>query len=239
MLDYDDLAEDYAKHRTIHPGVLRALLSTSHLSESSRVLEVGCGTGNYLAALQSVSACAASGVDPSEKMLTKARARGFPASLHRGRAEKLDFPDASFDLVFSVDVIHHVVGRAEYYAEAYRVLGDGGRLCTVTDSRETIRKREPLAVYFPETIAVELARYPQMEAQCEMMTDAGFRAVGATTVELASTTTTIQMYRDQAFSALHVIPKEAFDRGIRRMEEALRHGPIPCVSRYVMVWGSK
>jgi SAM-dependent methyltransferase len=239
MLDYDLLADDYARHRTIHPGVLRALLSTCELTETSRVLEVGCGAGSYLAALQGASGCAASGVDPSEKMLAKARARAFSASIQIGCAEQLDFSDARFDLVFSVDVIHHVIGRAQYYSEAYRVLADAGRLCTVTDSEETIRKREPLSAYFPETVEVELARYPSVDAQRDMMTDAGFRAIDTTTVEFASTTTDLQPYYDKAFSALHLIPKETFDHGIRRMEEALRRGPIPCTSRYVMLWGTK
>jgi hypothetical protein len=46
MLDYDNLAGEYAKHRDIHPGVLRGLLSMGGLTESSRVLEIGCGPGN-------------------------------------------------------------------------------------------------------------------------------------------------------------------------------------------------
>ncbi|MBI4832139.1 MAG: hypothetical protein HY801_11445 [Candidatus Lindowbacteria bacterium] len=49
----------------------------------------------------------------------------------------------------------------------------------------------------------------------------------------------IQAYRDKAFSALHIIPAEAFARGIERLERALDSGPIPYVSRYVLVWGTK
>jgi hypothetical protein len=54
-----------------------------------------------------------------------------------------------------------------------------------------------------------------------------------------SATTDIQIYRDQAFSCLHLIPKAAFERGIRQMEIALRNGPISCVSRYALLWGTK
>jgi len=238
MLDYDRLAEEYAQHRGVHPGVLRSLISRG-IDSSSRVLEVGCGTANYLEALHRATGCVCSGIEPSEKMLAKARDRGVEAQLARGRAEQLGFVDGSFDLVFSVDVIHHVVDRTAYYAYAYRVLASGGAVCTATDSEEIIRQRQPLALYFPETIEVELARYPRMADLRQMMLRAGFGQINETTVEVESTTTDLQMYRDKAFSSLHLIAKDAFDRGIRRMEDDLRAGPISCVSRYVMLWGEK
>jgi hypothetical protein len=49
----------------------------------------------------------------------------------------------------------------------------------------------------------------------------------------------IQAYRDKAFSALLLISEAAFQRGIERMEQDLSTGPIPCVSRYLLLWGTK
>lgn len=37
------------------------------------------------------------------------------------RGEALPFDNATFDLAFSVDVIHHVAARADFYREAWRV----------------------------------------------------------------------------------------------------------------------
>jgi ubiquinone/menaquinone biosynthesis C-methylase UbiE len=239
MLDYDSLAEEYGRHRGVHPGVLHELVFTAGLDGSSRVLEVGCGTANYLVAAHTAIGCRCSGIDPSEQMLMQARDRGLPLVTGRGRAEELQFPDESFDLVFSVDVIHHVVDRERYHREAHRVLATGGRLCTATDSEDIIRARQPLATYFPETVPIELARYAGIDSLREMMALAGFNAIGATRVEHAFSTTDIQAFRDKAFSCLHLIPKDAFERGIRRMEDDLRKGPIPCVSQYVMLWGTK
>ena len=59
-----------------------------------------------------------------------------------------------------MDVIHHVVDRAAYYREAYRVLKPGGQVCTVTDSPWIIRHRQPLSEYFPETMPVETGPLP-------------------------------------------------------------------------------
>jgi SAM-dependent methyltransferase len=239
MIDYNAVAAEYARHRDVHPGVFGALIAEGGLTARSRVLEVGCGTANYLAALQRALGCDCSGIDPSEQMLEKARARGVQARLAVGRAEQLGFDDAAFDFIFSVDVIHHVRDRAAHYLEAFRVLVPGGHVCTVTDSEEIIRHRQPLSVCFPETVEVELARYPRIDDLRRMMSDAGFDEIREVTVESASPTTDINAYRDKAFSSLHLISSEAFERGIRLMGEDLRKGPIPWVSRYVLIWGRK
>ena len=148
-MDYDRLARDYAQHRRIHPGVLASLLTKSHLEPTSTVLEVGCGTGNYINAIQEKTGCRCMGIDPSGQMLSEARRRNPRVPFDLGKAEILAFPDTSIDLVFSVDVIHHVCDRAAYYLEAFRVLKPGGLVCTVTDSEDIIRRRQPLANYFP------------------------------------------------------------------------------------------
>jgi len=238
-VDYDEIASEYARHRQVHPGVLGSLLSVSGVGNTSRVLEVGCGTGNYIVALESLAGCSCWGIDPSEEMLSRARERSENASFQPGRAERLLFPESFFDLVFSVDVIHHVSNRRAYFREAYRVLKADGTICTVTDSEQIIRHREPLAVYFPDTVGVDLDRYPRIRELREVMHHVGFSEVAETLVEFTRHLTDIQPYRDKAFSSLHLMSEESFRRGIRRMERDLRNGPITQVSRYLLLWGTK
>ena len=238
-LDYDQSAAAYAQHRQVHPEVLRSLLEVGCVGSASNVLEVGCGTGNYILALQSLAGCGGWGIDPSEQMLSRARQRSGEARFQLGKAERLDFPADYFDLVFSVDVIHHVGDRPAYFQEAYRVLRLGGRICTVTDSEWIIRHRQPLTVYFPETVEVELERYPRIAQLREFMASAGFGQIVDATVEFPYQLTDSRAYRDRAFSALHLIPELAFQKGIERLERDLRVGPIACVSRYALLWGTK
>jgi len=238
-LDYDRIAADYAVHRQVHPEVLKSLASANDDFPHSRVLEVGCGTGNYIIALEQMAGSDCWGIDPSEGMLSKARERSSSVHFLLGRAESLNCSSCLFDLAFSVDVIHHVRDHLLYFTEAYRVLKLGGKVCTVTDSGWIIRNRQPLAVYFPETIEPELDRYPRVHKLRDFMEQVGFGQVTEELVEFDYQLTDIQSYRDKAFSALHLIPEDAFKRGIGRMERDLMAGPIPCVSRYVLLWGTK
>lgn len=238
-VDYDDGASDYARHRQVNPGVLRGIVSTGGVGSDSRVLEVGCGTGNYILELERLTGCQCWGIDPSEGMLSKAAARSDSANFQVGRAEGIDLLPDFFELVFSVDVIHHVEDRPAYYREAYRVLADDGKVCTITDSEWIIRHRQPLAVYFPETVETEIGRYPRMSELRELMEQGGFRVMSEELVEFSYQLTDIRAYQDKVFSALHLIPEDAFHRGIRRMKADLCAGPIPCVSRYTLLWGAK
>ncbi len=138
-----------------------------------------------------------------------------------------------------MDVIHHLGDRLAYFREAYRVLRADGKACTVTDSEWIIRHRQPLAVYFPETVEIELGRYPRIAELRDIMERVGFGEMTESTVEFAYPLTDIQAYRDKAFSALLLIPEAAFQRGIERMEQDLRTGRIQCVSRYLLLWGAK
>ena len=51
--------------------------------------------------------------------------------------------------------------------------------------------------------------------------------------------TDIQGYREQAYSSLHLIPDDAFQRGLERMEQELMAGPIYALSLYTLVWGEQ
>jgi len=236
-IPYDQISDEYARHRQVHPGVLRALVET--LPPTCNVLEVGCGTGNYIAAIHAVTGCACWGVDPSPEMLARARERAPGVHLSLGRGERVGLPDGHFDLIYSVDAIHHVEDREAYHAEAHRLLRPGGRLCTVTDSAWIIRRRRPLATHFPESVPIELARYPSIADLRAGMQAAGFFEIEEQQVEHRDALADIQAYREKAYSILHLIPEEAFCRGIARLERDLERGPIERVTRYTILWARR
>ena len=238
LVDYEHIAAAYAVGRTIHPGVFAALQQAIAMGgPEPRVLEVGSGTGNYIGALQAATGCVACGVEPAPAMLAVAASRWPDVTFLLGFGEALPLPDAAYDFVFTVDVIHHIEAGAAYFRAARRVLASGGRICTVTDSARIIAMRCPLTVYWPETMAVELRRYPPLAQLWQWMAGAGFRGDGEAVVEFDYLLDNSDVYRDRAYSSLRLIDEAAFARGLARLDADLAAGPVQCTARYVMLWG--
>lgn len=235
--DYSGLAEQYAAQRRVNPKVVELLANM--VRGGARILEVGCGTGNYLAAVCARSAADGIGIDPSWAMLTAMPARNVPVRTVVGCAEQVGVATGQFDLIYSVDVIHHVTGRDAFYGEAFRVLRKGGRVCTVTESKIMLQTREPQSRYFPETIDIELARYPTIENLRIEMPRAGFHDLSENIAEWAYELIDTTPFREKVFSSLLYINENAFESGLTRLEAALSAGVVPYVSRYVLLWGTK
>lgn len=117
----------------------RRQLDLARLEAGEAVLDVGCGTGTLAiaAARRAGATGAVTGVDPSAELLERARKKARRA--HAGVAfvqsggEELPFPDASFDLVLSSLVLHHLSHDALRSSahEMHRVLKPEGRLLLV------------------------------------------------------------------------------------------------------------
>jgi SAM-dependent methyltransferase len=94
---------------------------------TGRVLEVGCGEGFLLQALNATDKNA---VDLSVTALKKSRGRAA-GSYALALAERLPFPADSFDLVISVGVMEHFLDDDAATAEIRRVLRPGGHYLTL------------------------------------------------------------------------------------------------------------
>jgi ubiquinone/menaquinone biosynthesis C-methylase UbiE len=93
----------------------------------STILDCGCGTGHNLGLLRKYGA--AVGIDLTWTGLAFARSRGERA-VARATVAQLPFPDATFDVVTSFDVIYALDDATESAAlrEMFRVLRPGGYL---------------------------------------------------------------------------------------------------------------
>jgi SAM-dependent methyltransferase len=241
MADYGDasVAAAYARNRTAMSAVLAALVEGVRITGQSQILEVGCGTGNYIRAISEIAGCRCYGLDRSEAMLEHARASAGHVEYLRGDAAQLAFSDETFDLVFSVDAIHHIAEGERYFAEAHRVLRQQGWVCTMTCSEDLLRDYVVLGRYFPDTIPINIARYPSVSSLRESMARAGFRDVSEAVVSDSVVVTDSSRYADKAYSALHRISEDAFKRGLARLERDLAMGPIRGVRRSLALWGKK
>ena len=112
--------------RVIPPPDLNRLRDRLRLPTAGRMLDAGGGTGRVSSQLRHlVDEVIIS--DLSASMLKQAQVKGKlqPAQAH---AERLPFPDASFDRVVVVDALHHFCHQREAIGDLLRVLKPGGRL---------------------------------------------------------------------------------------------------------------
>jgi len=235
---YDAAASRYARHRGGHAFVAETLESLHAITPGGAVLEIGCGTGVYASTLARVCGSTIFAMDPSQQMLRRAPADNTVVYL-QGRASRLPFADATIEMVFSVNVIHHLKSVGDYFRESYRALRPGGILCTATDSRAIIERRNPLSRYWPATVPVELKRYHPLETLRGEMAAAGFGRVEECEGRSEFSISDIDAYRDKAYSCLQLIPEEAFVRGLSAMASDLRHGPLKGASELVFLWAAR
>ncbi len=113
---------------------LRLMATRWRLHEVHDVLDVGCGVGHWGMLLASVMAADVrfTGIDREprwvERASERARARGLDArfTYRQGEAQRLPFPDDTFDLTTCQTVLIHLPDPAAAIAEMARVTKPGG-----------------------------------------------------------------------------------------------------------------
>jgi ubiquinone/menaquinone biosynthesis C-methylase UbiE len=105
------------------------------VTRDSSVLEIGCGSGGYALHLAETSGCKLIGLDVNASGIRNAnRLAAVSSAASRIHFEECDaakglpFESATFDAVFSNDVLCHLPGRDHVLREIFRVLKPGGRM---------------------------------------------------------------------------------------------------------------
>ena len=127
---FDAVAEDYNVYRSPHPqAVVDAIIAVSNLHNGSRVLEIGCGTGQLSVPL------AQHGVDllaielgPRLAALARGNLKPFPnAHVETSSFEAWPLPSQTFDAVVSASAFHWLAPDLRF-AKSAEALHSGGFL---------------------------------------------------------------------------------------------------------------
>ena len=146
------MTPDAVNHHAGHPGfagitgllagltmiigrdaVARLAADLASVSDTDRVVDVGCGPGTAVREAARRGA-RVTGVDPAPVMLGLARTltRNRPAiTWAEGTAEKLREPDGSATVVWSLATVHHWTDVTAGLAEVRRVLSSGGQFLAI------------------------------------------------------------------------------------------------------------
>jgi SAM-dependent methyltransferase len=224
--DFGELADHYDRLRPVDDNwweVFELLVAEGALT-GKRVLDVGCGTGAFAAALAERDA-RVWGVDPSAEMLAKARARradGASVGFKAGRAEALPFKSGWFDRVV-LRLVVHLLDRPAALREAARVLVQGGRIVIATFSPEHFGSYW-LNELFPDVLAIDRSRFPTPATLAEELEDAGFSAPRVRTLRQRGRLRrehALERIRGRFISTLRLLDESAYTDGLARAEREL------------------
>jgi SAM-dependent methyltransferase len=183
------------------------------------VLDIGCGTGRFLAQLAEIAK--AWGVDASPEMLEVARSRAGGAGLKLGSAEELPFKDGWFERT-TMWLVAHLVDRPRAFAEAHRVLVPDGCLAVATFDPSYFDEFW-LNELFPSMEAVDRERFltaPELQAE---LGAAGFdvRLLRLSQRGALARGDALERIRGKHISTFDLISDEEYEVGLARAEREL------------------
>ena len=129
---WDRHAEGYAKRPVADEEVYQKKLQITqeYLRPDMEVLEFGCGTGST-AIVHAPKVKQIQAIDISPKMLEIARGKAETEGICNitfevGTIENLNAPDANYDAVLGLNILHLLTDKEAAIAKVYRMLKPGG-----------------------------------------------------------------------------------------------------------------
>ncbi|MGE0470057.1 MAG: methyltransferase domain-containing protein [Nitrospira sp.] len=189
------------------------------LPSGTTVLDVGCGIGGSSRILAREYGCAVTGITISPQQVRRAQELTAPevnARFQVDDALALSFPDASFDVVWSVEAGPHMPDKAQFARELMRVLKPGGIL-VVADWNQRDDRRVPLNVWEKPVMRQLLDQwshpaFSSIEGFSELLASTGLVAGEVTTADW--TAETLPSWLDSIW------------QGIMRPEGIMRFGMV-------------
>jgi ubiquinone/menaquinone biosynthesis C-methylase UbiE len=237
VTNYDRIASKYDRRYELYEyaGINETL--ANFLGDAAKsVLEVGCGTGHWLARVArsfsqkstslSGERAVVAGIEPSSEMLARARVTAPGARLIRGTAEALPFSDATFDRVCCINALHHFRDRVRFFEEARRILKPGGGLLSIGKDPHVERDAWWVYEFFPEALVIDRQRFARVRTLRGELAAAGFTwaesfecdHIEASRPARDALTSGIV---DRAYtSQLTVLSDDEFDAGVARIRNA-------------------
>jgi ubiquinone/menaquinone biosynthesis C-methylase UbiE len=137
--------DDHFYYVAVHEAVQQLVREVLGDRRFVNILDAGCGTGWLASALKDFGQVDA--IDMHEEAIKLSVLRGVHAT--RASTEDIPFPDNTFDLVTSIDVIYHQAVRDDSKAlqEIFRVLKPGGWLIMRVPANKSLFSTHDKLVY--------------------------------------------------------------------------------------------
>jgi SAM-dependent methyltransferase len=153
---WSDVADGWERYwGGVADPVRRRLVDVAGIGVGTRVLDVGCGSGEFLAALRAHGASAA-GVDPARDMVAASRRVAPEADVREGSWERIPWGGATFDVVVAVNALQFADDTIDALHEAARVVRPGGIVAVANWAERALNELDALET----ALAVEAGEAP-------------------------------------------------------------------------------
>lgn len=169
---YDYIGDGYNTTRKADPYLLEQLHYHLNPIKKGLYLDIGCGTGNYTAALHQ-KGISFVGVDPSYKMLTKAKEKYPAITWTQGNVEAIPLANNSIEGIIGSLTLHHWDDLTKGFEELHRVLKNYGSIVFFTATPDQMQGYW-LNHYFPKMMEDSMTQMPSLLAVENAMKHAGF-----------------------------------------------------------------
>lgn len=136
---YDDIAEELAMSPKFY-RLCASLVAPTVPADGGTVLDIGCGQGLQLAAVQKLRPGAKLyGMDISPKLVSLAQKNVPGGTIAVGDADELAYEDGMFDTVLMTEVLEHLGDPVLALKQVHRVLKPGGFALVTVPNRDWLR----------------------------------------------------------------------------------------------------
>ena len=171
-IKYDTIGKGYNRTRQADNYLTARTLFHLKPKKEKIYLDIGCGTGNYTNEFHRLG-FEFIGIDPSQKMLEKAKLKNENIDWRIGTAEETQLPNESVDGVIASLTIHHWKNLEKAFSELKRVIKPNSRIVVFTSTPNQMEGYW-LNYYFPIMMKVSIVQMPSLEKVKTAMEKAGF-----------------------------------------------------------------
>ncbi len=225
-LDYDEASKTYDRYRSFNDSLVKSIIDFGEIHNATRVLDLGCGTGNATSKLKGLIKADIIGLDRSIPMLKIAKGKSVEVLAADADKHRLPFRDRSFDIVISTYVIHQIENPGHLFSELHRILTKG-KLVILTSSHQQIEHQHPIIKeFFPSFIDLDKGRFLDTHEIDKLLESSGFINMEHKDIlgeEIPIDHGYLQKVKGKSVSTYHLLPPGEFERGVEKLEEYINN----------------
>lgn len=220
-ISYDEQATLYENTRNINPQVYSMLSCLLAPIRGEKILDFGCGTGNYLQGFVRDYGIDPYGVEPSVNMRKIAQRKLQGDCIRDGNHMHIPFVGYKFKKIYSTDVIHHIRQIDALFQNLLCVSTKGTRFCICTESHLQLSEKYWIQ-YFPEVLEIDYQRFHTIDTIIKSGERTGW--VHKETVQIEDeliapiSQNFMDRVRQKTLSVFHLISEDSYAQGLALME---------------------